>query len=175
MSIPLRQIAQTSKTFSYLDLRIVSPYFGFFIAVWIYLRHYINISILHSITTTFATIGPFELNWETQQYKCWISQYITFALLASLQAINIFWLYFIAKVAVKVYKGGDKKDDRSDDEDEEDVEEEKERMRKREREEMERNRGKRVEVNGVVGNGVLKENQAPSGVAIAAGDARKRR
>ena len=33
-------------------------------------------------------IGPYELNWETEQYKCWIAQYITFGLLASLQAEN---------------------------------------------------------------------------------------
>ncbi|KAL8717046.1 MAG: hypothetical protein Q9225_005682 [Loekoesia sp. 1 TL-2023] len=165
----------TSKTFSYLDLRIVAPYFGFFIAVWVYLRHYINISILHSITTTFATIGPFELNWETQQYKCWISQYITFSLLATLQAINIFWLYFILRVAVKVYRGGEKKDDRSDEEEEEDGEEEKERLRAREREEMEKRKGWAGEMNGTVENGVLKENQAPWGTTAAGGEARKRR
>ncbi|KAL8835765.1 MAG: hypothetical protein Q9170_003197 [Blastenia crenularia] len=166
----------TSKTFSYLDLKIVPPYFGFFIAVWIYLRHYINISILHSIATTFTTIGPYELNWDTQQYKCWISQYITFGLLASLQAINIFWLYFIAKVAVKVYKHGDKKDERSDEEEEEEEKGEEEKRRERERGEMERSKGKEVELNGkVVGNGSLKENQAPVGVGAEAGDVRKRK
>ncbi|KAL8959466.1 MAG: hypothetical protein Q9183_005630, partial [Haloplaca sp. 2 TL-2023] len=91
----------TSKTLSYLDSRFVSTYFGIFIAVWVYLRHYINLVILYSITTTFTTVGPYVLNWETQQYKCWISQYITFSLLAALQAMNVFWLYYIGKVAVK--------------------------------------------------------------------------
>ncbi|KAL8940499.1 MAG: hypothetical protein Q9216_002786 [Gyalolechia sp. 2 TL-2023] len=174
----------TSKTFSYLDLRIVIPYFASFIVVWIYLRHYINIVILYSITTTFATIGPFELNWDTQQYKCWISQYISFSLLASLQAINIFWLYFIGKVSLKVWRGGAKKDERSDDDDEEeDGREEENRAREKERAEMEKEKGKGKEmgkveavgINGAVGNGGLKENQAPSSSsAVASGDVRKR-
>lgn len=82
--------------------------------VWGYLRHFINIKILYSILTEFRTVGPFELNWETQQYKCWISQYITFALLASLQAVNLFWWFFICRIAYRfiVYKDAD--DDRSE-------------------------------------------------------------
>lgn len=82
--------------------------------IWGYLRHFINLKILYSILTTFRTVGPFELNWETQQYKCWISQYITFALLASLQAVNLFWWFFICRIAYRfiVYKDAD--DDRSE-------------------------------------------------------------
>ena len=82
--------------------------------VWGYLRHFINLKILYSILTTFRTIGPWELNWETQQYKCWISQYITFGLLASLQAVNLFWWFFICRIAYRfvVYKDAD--DDRSE-------------------------------------------------------------
>ncbi|KAL9017552.1 MAG: hypothetical protein Q9185_005117 [Variospora sp. 1 TL-2023] len=106
----------TSKTFSYLDLRIVEPYFAVFMAVWIYLRHYLNLVILHSVTTTFVTVGPFELDWATQQYKCWIAQYITFGLLTCLQLINVFWLYFILRIAARIFTGGETKDDRSDDE-----------------------------------------------------------
>jgi very-long-chain ceramide synthase len=69
-------------------------------------------------------VGPFELNWDTQQYKCWISQYITFALLASLQAVNLFWLFLILRIAKNfVFSSVDLKDERS--EDEEDEEEEK--------------------------------------------------
>ncbi|KAL9034659.1 MAG: hypothetical protein Q9214_006947 [Letrouitia sp. 1 TL-2023] len=113
---------QTSKSLSYVESSLVSPYFSSFMACWVYLRHYINLRILHSILTTFATVGPFELNWETQQYKCWISQYITFALLACLQGLNIFWLYFIVRVAVMVVWKGAPKDERSDDEDEDEDE-----------------------------------------------------
>ncbi|KAI4136890.1 MAG: hypothetical protein L6R39_007574 [Caloplaca ligustica] len=152
----------TSKTFSYLDLKIVSPYFGLFIGIWVYLRHYINIVILHSITTTFATIGPFDLDWETQQYKCWISQYITFALLAFLQAINIFWLYFIVRVAVRVFRGGEKKDDRSDEEDEDEKDEVDDKRRLKEKGEMEGEKQRKVEVNGEVVDSAVKENRSPA-------------
>ncbi|KAK2767022.1 hypothetical protein FQN54_006339 [Arachnomyces sp. PD_36] len=108
----------TSKTLNYLDSVVIAPYFGFFIFVWIYMRHYLNLKILWAILTTFRTVGPFELNWETQQYKCWISQYITFSLLSSLQAVNLFWLYLILRIAKNYAFNSDRRDDRSEDEDE---------------------------------------------------------
>ncbi|KAL9130439.1 MAG: hypothetical protein Q9217_001362 [Psora testacea] len=109
----------TSKTLNYISSPITVPYFTFFVLVWTYLRHYINIVILHSILTTFRTVGPFDLNWETQQYKCSLSQNITFALLAALQGINMFWLYFILKIAWNVVFRHVEKDVRSDDEEDE--------------------------------------------------------
>lgn len=63
-------------------------------------------------------MGPYELNWETQQYKCWISNIITFALLAMLQSLNLFWLYCLMRSAWKFISTGEKKDDRSEDESE---------------------------------------------------------
>lgn len=84
--------------------------------MWIYLRHYINLCILWATLTEFRTVGPFELNWETQQYKCWISQYITFSLLACLQAVNIFWLYLILRIAKDFVFNKVAQDVRSDDE-----------------------------------------------------------
>jgi acyl-CoA-dependent ceramide synthase len=82
--------------------------------VWAYLRHYLNLKILFSIFGEFETVGPFELNWETQQYKCWIAQAISFSLLASLQAVNMFWFFLICRIAVRfiIYKTAD--DDRSE-------------------------------------------------------------
>ncbi|KAJ8113969.1 hypothetical protein OPT61_g4039 [Boeremia exigua] len=105
---------QTSKILNYVDSPIVGPYFFVFMCVWGYLRHFINLKILYSLLTEFRTVGPFELNWETQQYKCWISQYITFGLLAALQAVNLFWWFFICRIAYRfiVYKDAD--DDRSE-------------------------------------------------------------
>lgn len=94
--------------------------------MWIYCRHYLNLKILWAVLTEFRTVGPFELNWETQQYKCWISQYITFALLASLQAVNIFWLFLILRILFNYLVNSVKKDERSDDEDEDEEEEPKE-------------------------------------------------
>lgn len=84
--------------------------------VWIYCRHYLNLKILWSILTNYRTVGPFELNWETQQYKCWLSQYITFFLLTCLQALNLFWLYFVLRIAYNKLFNDHLEDVRSDDE-----------------------------------------------------------
>jgi acyl-CoA-dependent ceramide synthase len=94
------------------------PYFATFTCVWIYLRHYINLRIIWSVLNEFETVGPFELNWETEQYKCRLAQYITFSLLASLQALNLFWLFYILRIAYRfaVYQVAD--DDREEGEDE---------------------------------------------------------
>ncbi|CAG7953432.1 unnamed protein product [Penicillium olsonii] len=114
----------TSKTLNYLDAYITAPYFGMFVGWWIYLRHYLNLKILWAVLTEFRTVGPFELNWETQQYKCWISQYITFSLLASLQAVNLFWLFLILRILTNYIFTSVAKDERSDDEEEEEEKEE---------------------------------------------------
>lgn len=99
------------------------PYFALFAAVWIYFRHYINLQILWSILTEFRTVGPYELNWETQQYKCLLSQVITFSLLAALQALNLFWLYCILRIAHRLAVHNIAQDDRSEADDDDDDDE----------------------------------------------------
>ena len=84
--------------------------------VWAYMRHYLNLVILWSVLTTFKTIGPWELNWETQQYKCWIAQPITFFLLACLQLLNLFWFGFIVRIAYRAILAEPVTDDRSEEE-----------------------------------------------------------
>jgi acyl-CoA-dependent ceramide synthase len=111
-------VSQTSKTLNYLDSIIVGPYYLTFMGIWIYLRHWINWRILWATLTEFRTVGPFELNWETQQYKCWISQYITFSLLACLQAVNLFWLFLILRIAKNYVFSNVTVDERSEDEEE---------------------------------------------------------
>lgn len=115
--------------------------------VWGYLRHFINLKILYSILTEFRTVGPFDLNWITQQYKCWISQYITFALLAALQAVNLFWWFFICRIAYRFIVFKDADDDRSEYEPSEEEAEER-RERRGETEE-----GSGDGVNGASANG----------------------
>ncbi|OTA01376.1 hypothetical protein A9Z42_0016830 [Trichoderma parareesei] len=103
-----------SKSLHYIDSPLVVPIYVCNILVWCYLRHYINLRILYSVLTEFRTVGPYELDWETQQYKCWISNAITFALLASLQALNLFWLYCLLRSMYKFLVYRIKKDDRSE-------------------------------------------------------------
>jgi acyl-CoA-dependent ceramide synthase len=82
--------------------------------VWIYLRHYLNLRILFSLFTEFQTVGPYEMNWETGQYKCPLSFWITLTLLSSLQSLNLFWLFFILRIAYRFVLRGVATDDRSD-------------------------------------------------------------
>jgi very-long-chain ceramide synthase len=98
---------------------VVGPFFAFFVASWCYFRHYLNLCILYSEFTEFKTVGPYEINWETEQYKGPLSHYISTALLASLQALNIYWLFHIVRVASRFVTTSVVEDDRSDNEDEE--------------------------------------------------------
>ncbi|EAQ91081.1 hypothetical protein CHGG_03016 [Chaetomium globosum CBS 148.51] len=104
----------TSKTLNYLDHWLTGPYYFTFMCVWIYLRHYLNLRILFSLFTEFKTVGPYGVNWETQQYKGTLSFVITLALLSSLQALNLFWLFFILRIAYRFAVHNVAKDDRSD-------------------------------------------------------------
>ena len=78
------------------------------------MRHWLNLRILFSVLTEFRTVGPYELDWETQQYKCWISNIITFALLAALQALNLFWLYCLLRVLYRYFAHNIAEDVRSE-------------------------------------------------------------
>lgn len=82
------------------------------------MRHYLNLRIIFSLLTEFRTVGPYELNWETQQYKCLLSNIVAFGLLAALQALNIFWLFCLLRSAYRIVVYRVAKDDRSEDEDE---------------------------------------------------------
>ncbi|KAI5864619.1 longevity assurance proteins LAG1/LAC1 [Durotheca rogersii] len=118
----------TSKTLNYIDHPLVGPYFFFFMCSWIYLRHYLNLRILYSLFNEFKTVGPYELNWETQQYKCDMAFYITLTLLSSLQALNLFWLFFIIRIAYRFVVYSAAEDDRSEAEDSEAEELENEKL-----------------------------------------------
>jgi very-long-chain ceramide synthase len=145
-----------------------------FIGIWIYLRHWINLRILWATLTEFRTVGPFELNWETQQYKCWISQYITFALLACLQAVNLFWLFLILRIAKNFVFTSVGKDERSDDEDEDEEEDQAEEGAvdsKDAKRKLEEKRGMKSDKPVLLVNGVPEE---PEGLPEGIRDRKKR-
>ncbi|KAL8968769.1 MAG: hypothetical protein Q9197_004703 [Variospora fuerteventurae] len=114
-STNVRLLVQTSKSLNYINSSLQGPYFGACILIWIYLRHIQTLRIILSLFTEFQTVGPYELNWETQQYKCLLSNVITFGLLAALQALNLFWLYCLFRSAYRFVVHKIAKDDRSDD------------------------------------------------------------
>ncbi|KAK3900013.1 sphingosine N-acyltransferase LAG1 [Staphylotrichum tortipilum] len=120
-----------SKSLNYLDHPAQSYSFALCIAVWIYLRHYLNIGILYAIATEDSDIGLFYLDAATGQYQCRYVQLGTFALLAALQGLNLFWLYCLFRSAYRFVVLGVAKDDRSEAEEsevEEDAVEEKGRL-----------------------------------------------
>lgn len=55
-----------------------------------------------------------------EQYKCWISQYITFILLMALQLVNMFWFYLILRILWRllISMGQEVEDVRSEDSEE---------------------------------------------------------
>ncbi|RDA91069.1 hypothetical protein CP533_3050, partial [Ophiocordyceps camponoti-saundersi (nom. inval.)] len=109
----------TSKVLNYIDHPLVGPYFFLFMCVWIYMRHYINLRIILSLFTQFRSVGPFSYHfWSPNMYKCAVSQYATIILLSSLQALNLFWLFHIVRIAYRFVVHNIAEDDRSDDEDE---------------------------------------------------------
>ncbi|OBA17869.1 uncharacterized protein OGAPODRAFT_15936 [Ogataea polymorpha] len=110
----------TSKTLNYLDSVIVGPFFFLFVGVWIYLRHWLNFRILWSVLTEFRTVGPFTLNFATQQYKCWISQPIVFVLIFALQLVNLYWLMLILRIMYRYVFLNVAEDERSESESESD-------------------------------------------------------
>lgn len=114
---------KTSKTLNYLDHPLVVPYFALFIVTWVYLRHYLNLKILYSEFNEFKTVGPYVMDWAGGQFKCPLSHYISTALLASLQALNLFWLWNIIRVAYRIVFFNVAEDDRSDNDDAEFAEE----------------------------------------------------
>lgn len=113
----------TSKTLNYLDHPLIGPYFGFFIFVWIYMRHYLNLKIIYSLFTEFRTVGPWLLDWDAGFYKSFLAQSIATGLLGSIQALNLFWLYFIIRIAKRFVMQKEAVDERSEGEEDEDTDE----------------------------------------------------
>jgi acyl-CoA-dependent ceramide synthase len=99
-------------------------------------------------------VGPFEINWETQQYKCRLSQVIAFSLLAALQAVNLYWWFLICRIAYRFVVTSEVDDERSEYEDSE-AEEEGEKMKANLREFERRKKESEKKANGVT-NGTPK-------------------
>ncbi|KAI1811493.1 TLC domain-containing protein [Poronia punctata] len=112
----------TSKALNYIDSPLQAPVYALCIISWVYLRHFVNLDILISVLTEFGTVGPYTLDWTAGQYKCVHSQIITLALLAGLQALNLFWLGCLVRVAHRFVVLGVAKDDREEEEEEEEEE-----------------------------------------------------
>lgn len=119
--------------------------------MWIYLRHYLNLVIIWSEFNEFKTVGPYVLDWAAEQYKCPLSHYISTALLASLQGLNLFWLFYILRIAYRFIFQDELEDERSDNDDNEF------------REEQRLDALARQGIDGIAGPKVLGNGQAATG------------
>lgn len=103
-----------TKILNYLNSPYTPHSFIFFMLIWGYLRHFINLKILWSLMTEFKSVGDYNLNFATSQYKCWISQTITFLLIGGLQLVNLFWSFLILRILYRLVVNGVQQDERSD-------------------------------------------------------------
>jgi len=115
------------KILNYLNAPdpIVPVSFAIFTSVWVYTRHYLGIRILISVATEFRTVGIWLLDWDNECYKSLLGQVVTFGLLSIIQMLDLYWLFLILRIAVRILKGGEQKDDREDDDEEVEVDEKK--------------------------------------------------
>jgi len=109
-----------SKILNYLGLtyaKLVA--FLTFLGVWTYFRHYLNIVMLWSVWYEFDLVPAANRVWapKTGAWLTWWMKYQIFAPLLLLQILNIFWYYFILRIALRSLRPATMTDDRSDDED----------------------------------------------------------
>jgi len=128
MDIPDAFLA-VSKILNYLQFtRAKLVAFIIFLCVWTYFRHYLNIVMLWSVWHEFDLVPEANRVWkpETGSWLAGWMQNQIFIPLLLLQILNLFWYYFILRIALRSLKPSTMTDDRSDDEDDGDVDNEKE-------------------------------------------------
>ncbi|KAI9637300.1 TLC domain-containing protein [Dioszegia hungarica] len=115
-----------AKCTNYVDEKASQPVFAFFVLVWTYFRHYLNIKILWSVWNEFFLIpyerrqlfDPLNDKWAAP----WLRKMI-FAPIFLLQLINLFWYFLILRILYRAVFAEPLKDERSDEEDEAEEEE----------------------------------------------------
>ncbi|KAJ7758965.1 longevity assurance proteins LAG1 LAC1 [Mycena maculata] len=114
-----------SKLLNYIQwerAKLVS--FVFFVGVWTYFRHYLNLVILWSVWTEFDLIPDTAGRWAAAEgaYLVWWMRHQIFVAIALLQALNLFWYLLIWRIIVRAVRTTDVQDERSDGEGDDDEE-----------------------------------------------------
>jgi len=117
-----------SKLLNYIQwerAKVVS--FVFFVGVWTYFRHYLNLVVLWSVWTEFDLVPEHAQQWAPEEgsYLAGWMKYQVFIPIALLQALNLFWYFLILRIAVRAIMTSETDDDRSDDEGDDEEEAEK--------------------------------------------------
>ncbi|EKD02674.1 ceramide synthase component, Lag1p [Trichosporon asahii var. asahii CBS 8904] len=115
-------VAHLAKCVNYWNDPASTPFFAFFVVVWTYMRHYLNIKILWGVYKYFDLIPVDQRTvWEPlkDNWMVWWMKWQIFAPIFLLQCINLFWYFLIWRILIRVIFFDIRKDERSDDEDEE--------------------------------------------------------
>lgn len=109
-----------AKLVNYVDEKWSAAPFAFFVGVWTYARHYLNILILYSVWTEFDLIPAYERQgldfWNNKLATPWLKKHI-FAPILMLQFLNLFWYFLIWRILLRAIFSKNLADERSDDED----------------------------------------------------------
>ncbi|TIA68397.1 hypothetical protein E3P91_04089 [Wallemia ichthyophaga] len=95
--------------------------FGFFIIVWTYMRHWLNLRILYSVYTQFTLIPLENRRWWTPDGVWMVGwmQWQIFLPILALQLLNLFWYFLIWRILIRALVYNHLADERSDDEEDE--------------------------------------------------------
>lgn len=96
-----------SKCINYVDGTETASAISFaiFVPIWTYFRHYLNIVILLALVTQWHLIDPSNYDDSFNIFRLQVMtpelQWITFASIAALQAVNLFWYWAIWRILIK--------------------------------------------------------------------------
>lgn len=110
-----------AKMCNYLSLKRASEFvFGFFVLVWSYTRHYLNLYLLYSVWTEFDKIPLWAQRWSPEDgvWMVWWMKYQIWTPIFLLQIVNLFWYFRIWRILLRALFSSELADERSDDEDE---------------------------------------------------------
>jgi len=110
-----------TKMLNYLQWDVANGFvFAFFVGVWTYTRHYLNIYLLWSVWNDFDKLPAWTRKWSPAE-GVWMPDWMRYQIfipIVLLQMVNLFWYHAIWRILIKAVFYTRLSDDRSDDEDE---------------------------------------------------------
>ncbi|KAI0796697.1 TLC domain-containing protein [Abortiporus biennis] len=93
--------------------------FVFFLGIWTYFRHWLNLVMLWSVWSEFHLMPETSKRWfpDDGVWMVWWMQYQVFVPILLLQFLNLFWYILILRIAMRAVRDVKVTDVRSDDED----------------------------------------------------------